>query len=386
MPAARRTKTALLSLLLAAGAPVPPVWDHPGFDAADSYANPHESGVVASSVGRLTRQWRVTLRDAEESCARPGPPVLAQGRLFVHDRRGLAAHATRDGARVWSHDWLDPGDASSSQLALDGGVLVAATSTCRSPSDITGQVTVLDAATGRVRWQEQLSMPADYLVVDRGVVVVSGSSGMYDDAATVAYAASTGTVLWKRPHHLATNVSAGGLVLLRRVPGEDEEPVPPAETSAVAIGSGAARWTRPGDRYAQAAGPDRIYVTDGAGGLAALRAADGSVVWRRPIEADEYVRSGRAIDLLAVDPTRIYRAYAGAVEALDAATGRQLWRTAKTGQARQPVVAGDLVYTGGPVLRAGDGKPARASVVGDVVVAGGRVYQVDGWALAALVP
>jgi outer membrane protein assembly factor BamB len=359
----------------AAAAPPSPRWDHPGYDAEDSYYNPHETAVVASSIGRLAKKWSVALRHPTETCIGTGPPVVRDGRVFVSDGLGVSAYSAKTGALHWRFTVVDPVDTTAPTLAVDGGMLLVGTSSCR-PSGSSQELTALDVGTGRLRWKKSQGQPLGAMVVDKGVAVVSGYSDIFDDAQATAYRISDGRVLWTKPGSVAANVSADGVVLIRKI-GDDGE-----ATTAVTIGTGVARWTRTGNWLAQAAGPaaDRFYVIGAGSKLAALNVADGKVLWTRAIDA-----GGRG-DLLAIDGNRVYRADTGTVEALDPSNGKRLWTAETTGDPHQPVVAGGLVYTGGTVLNAVNGKPAGPSLSGYVIVTGARLYRVVDDKLSAYAP
>jgi outer membrane protein assembly factor BamB len=366
-----RTGALILSLALPspAHAAGPAGWDHPGFDAEDSYYNPGESAINAGSVAQLTRRWSVRLREKDETCTGPSAPIVADGRLFVTDDLGISAYRALTGAPLWHYDWPDPGDSTTARMAVSGGVLVAASQGCQSMSDPDGILLGLDVATGRARWQVPTGIPIYDLVVDKGVAVVSGESPS-DDPATYAYRATDGHLAWSRAGYLSSSVSADGRVLLTRA----------GTSSAAAVTTGAFLWTKPRLWYAESATPtaDRFLVRDGTA-LAAVASATGAVIWTAP---------GKTADLLATDGRRVYRAAGRVVEALSAATGRPLWSRQFAAPAAQPVRAGGLVYTGAAVLSAATGAAATPGTLypGKPVVTGGRLYTVDGPTLSSYAP
>ncbi|MFC7530294.1 PQQ-binding-like beta-propeller repeat protein [Actinoplanes sp. GCM10030250] len=374
-------------MALAAGAAATPaaatpasLWDHPGYDAEDSYYNPAESVVNAGSIGRLTRKWSVNLRKSDESCSGPSAPVVAGGRIFASDHLGISTYGAADGKLNWRYDWPDMMDNDTPVMAVSDGLLIAANGDCNSQSDPDGQLTALDVATGKMRWGLGSDMPINSVVVDKGVVVISGWS-QSDEDAVVAYRASDGKMLWHKPRYATTGVSANGVLLIHKTDGYG---VPAGETAAVDIGGGATRWTRKGAWPAQAASPraDRFYVTAGGRSpadrsLVALDAATGAVVW---------TAAGKASELIAADGRRVYRAEGRAVEALDAGNGQRLWITQLNTDVVQPVRAGGLLYAGGAVLNASDGTVAGSVFGGRVVVTGGRIHQVIGSVLVAYAP
>ena len=360
----------MLSLALAAGAPAAPHWDHPGYDAEDSHYNPAESVVNADSIRRLAKKWQVNLRTSDASCAGFSAPVLSGGRIFTSDQLGISAYAPADGAVRWRYNWLDPMDTGTPVLAVADGLVIAAGGDCNSQSDPDGTLTALDVRTGRLRWQLNQDVPIRSVVVDKGAVVVSGSSPS-DEDTVAAYAVRDGGTLWTKPKYATSGVSANGTILIRKTDGYD---VPAGESAGVEIGTGRIRWTRKAAWTAQAADPgsERFYVTDRTGRLSAVRVADGMPAW---------TATGTVNEMIAVDRNRIYRASGTTVEALNAADGKRLWTARQPVGSRQPVVAGGLLYAGGPVLDPATGAVAGPALPGQLIIAGGRLHQVKDTAL-----
>ncbi len=120
----------------------------------------------------------------------------------------------------------------------------------------------------------------------------------------------------------------------------------------------------------------RVFVPLTGGGLLAVDAATGSVIWRADLTTDV---------LPAVDETRVHVVAADAIHALDAATGSELWRTSLAAPVSTPLVTrggwviaalqnGDVV-----ALRGSDGSDVWRQTFGAAVVAppainGDRLY------------
>jgi outer membrane protein assembly factor BamB len=353
----------------AAAPPAAAAWDHPGYDAEDSYYNPHESAINASSIGHLTRRWSAALRQQDPSCAGPSTPLVAGGRVFVTDAMGISAYQATDGRPAWHFTWDDPDDSSTPRMAVSGNVLIAANGDCHSNSDPDGALTALNVATGQVVWHQDTDTPIITLAVDKGVAAISGESPS-DELTTLAYRADDGKLLWTKPLYSSSGVSANGRLLLTHGNA----------TSAAAITTGAVLWTRPAVWTAQAATPasDHFVVTEGSG-LALISAASGSLAWTAP---------GKATELVATDGRRIYRAAGRVVEALDARNGHSQWSRTLPGEATQPLRAGGLLYTGGAILNPTNGAvitPATA-YPGRQLPAGGHLYTVTDTALSSYAP
>ncbi|WP_229067590.1 PQQ-binding-like beta-propeller repeat protein [Actinoplanes sp. DH11] len=372
MRAVTRTPVILLSVTLAAGAAAVPVsaaapapgWEHPGHGPGDSYYNAAETVINEGSVKRLTTRWSVRLRHSYESCSGWSAPLVTGGRVIVADQLGIAAHKAEGGAVSWRFNWDDKMDNETPVLAVSDGLLIAANGDCNSQSDPDGRLTAIDVATGAVRWRLDPDMPNYSVVVDRGVVVVSGWS-QSDEEAVVAYRAGDGGEIWRKPGWSSSGVSARGAVIMRKTDGYGQSD---GGTSAVDVVTGKVRWSRLENWIAEAAIGDRVYVSDERKNLIAADATDGAVVW---------TAAGKASSMIAVDGRRVYRAGGRDLEALDDRTGRRIWTHRFKRDAAQPVRAGGLVHAGGPVLRAADGTAVGPSITGQVVVADGAVVRVD---------
>ncbi|BBH65221.1 hypothetical protein ACTI_19060 [Actinoplanes sp. OR16] len=466
----------LASILFVAIAPGPataatPSWEHPGFDAEDSYYNPAESVINEGSVGRLTRRWSVPLRDIEASCSGFSRPLVTGGRAVTTDKLGISAYSITDGKPSWKFDWDWPDDNLTPSLAVSDGLLIAANGDCNSQSDPDGQLTALDLATGKARWKIELDTPVRSVVVDKGVVVISGWSPS-DEEVVAGYRASDGKALWSKAGWSSSGVSLNGFIMMRKTDGFG---VADGGTSAISVLDGSLRWSRLENWAAEAAFDGLFYVTDARGRLLAVDETDGAVLWsvagpaRSPVadpasdlgasrgggssssssssdlgvsrgggpssdlgvsrgggpssdlgvsqgggpSSDLGVSQGGGPSsdlgalrdggpssdlgalrdggpssdlgraLVAVDGRRIYRASSRTVEALDVRNGRRVWSARLGEEAGQPVRAGGLVYAGGVVLRASDGKTLRAAAYGSLIVSGGTVYGVRNSELVA---
>jgi outer membrane protein assembly factor BamB len=363
----RSVQAVLFSLIIAhpAVAATPPGWDHPGYDAEDSYYNPAESKINAGTINAVRKQWSVPLRQKSDgSCSGPSAPLVAGGRVIATDQRGISAYRTSDGNALWRFDWPEPEDTGTPAMSVSGDVLIAGGTSCQSMSDPDGHLTALDLATGRVRWKLRSDMPIDSLVVDRGVVAISGESPS-DVQATVAYRATDGLELWHRPESASSAVSANGRLLV----------VQGRSTAAIDITTGRTSWSKAQTWYARSATPvaDRFLVVSGTE-LASVNATTGAVMW---------TAAGKAGTLIATDGRRVYRSTGRAVEAMDAATGREQWTRQLRTEPTQPVRAGGLLYVGGPVLNAATGVVVSPGTLfaGAQIVTDGHVYTVNNFVL-----
>ncbi|MBB4696297.1 outer membrane protein assembly factor BamB family protein [Paractinoplanes abujensis] len=356
----------LVALLIPAPAVAAnPGWEHPGYDAEDSFYNPNESKINASTVGTLTRRWSVALRRQEEpSCSGPSAPVVAGGSVLATDEKGISSYSALTGRLTWSFDWTDPGDSHTPSIAVSDGVVVLGSGGCNSASDPDGRLVALDLTSGRVKWRHELDPPVGSFVVDRGMIVVSGESSS-DEAVTVGYRAADGRAMWQKPGYESSSVSSAGRILVTKG----------RSTSAISVTTGAVIWTQPVSLYAESATPTRFLVTDAAT-LRLVDAATGALLW---------VATGQQSKLLATDGRRIYRAANRTVSALDLRDGRTIWTRTLPVPASQPVRAGGLLYTGNAVLSAASGAVVKRHDGASVVI-GGHLYSVADGRLAAYAP
>lgn len=348
-----------------AAAPAPPLWDHVGYDAEDSWFNPRENLITAATAGRLTGKWSVPLRSAD-TCSSFSGPVVAGGRVFVGDLAGISAYNATNGAKQWSYDWVHSNDGGLPRMAVADGLLVVGYNDCMSVSDPNPALIALDVRDGRKRWSSANPPPVGSMVVDKGAVLVSGTD-VNGDSDTVAYRVRDGRQLWKAPGRRVGGSSANGVVAGYAADG----------TKAFDIVTGAVRWSVKRRLATEAATPvsDVFYAADDKEHLVAVNVKDGSARWTAP----------GPTSLIAADGTRVYRSDGEAVAALDARTGKQVWRRALSRYAGQPVVAGGVVYAGGIALDAARGTvlPGVPPLGGDLVVTGGVLYQSNEGSLSA---
>ncbi|WP_127498873.1 hypothetical protein [Actinoplanes solisilvae] len=114
---------------LASAAPVPD-WDHEGFDASNSFYNPGESAINATTINGLTRRWSVSLRRHDGACGGPSAPLVAAGLVIATDEKGIAANRAPTGRLVWTWDWDDPDDSSTPSMAVVGSTLILGNARC----------------------------------------------------------------------------------------------------------------------------------------------------------------------------------------------------------------------------------------------------------------
>ena len=216
-----------------------------------------------------------------------GGHASATGQLTARHR------PARPGAEIWRYEL----NSSPEYLAAAGGVVYAGT------ADDT--VYALDAATGKQVWRRATptSDNAQLVVADGAVVIADPANGGF-----VALDVATGQQLWTMP--TGTNSNVIGLV---------------ADGDAVFGGWGA-----------KAGGL--------TGGVTALGAANGVLLWTAEFEPDGDTNGG----LAAASGTVYATTGSGEVYAYRATTGKRLWRVSakgvKFGGNASPLVSGGVVY------------------------------------------
>jgi serine/threonine protein kinase/outer membrane protein assembly factor BamB len=288
----------------------------------------------------------------------------------------------RPGARLWRFATNGPVEA----VAVHGGTVYAGT----------GHNTVfaLDAVTGRQRWRRTTTRQFnDQLAATQNAVFIADGS----DGGAYALDAATGRQLWNQPTSGVLGLAvAGGLVYLGTAVKSDTT----GGVSALAADGGGLQWTEEFGGVANTNGGlgmsgNAVYATTAGGEVLAYRASDGTRLWRignknvqfgaAPIVTGAgrvYVSSSNSVPVVyAVQSgtghaiwehplgTAQFPAYltlaagvvfaavtrddrlkgpaAGDLIALNAANGRQLWKTGVAGAVGLgPAVANGIVYTG----------------------------------------
>jgi outer membrane protein assembly factor BamB len=222
---------------------------------------------------------------------------------------------------------------------------------------------------GRVRWSVPIPPGQDHdsnigPLVD-GDVVISTEGG-----ALRALRASDGGELWRRPlGGFVYDASIAGGVLVARV-----APLDSGYVVGVDAATGAELWrfAQPGQAnmsWQELATDDGgVVVTGDRGRLVVLDRRDGSVRWsRRP-------RDRSTPRVFATAGNRVLWLNGGALEALDAASGRLLWSVAA---ARPGDFSARLTVTGGAVVVTADVRPAPRPVTAYELATGHRRWRLD---------
>jgi len=324
--------------------------------------------------------WSVRIGQGENRRHRiTADPVVGGGRVFAMDAQATVTGVdAATGAVAWQRDltpaWGRRGSASGGGLALAGGRLIVTTAF--------GEILALDAATGATVWSHRVDAPvtaAPSVIGDRVYAVAADSSGWALDLAT-------GRVAWQlgalpSPSGMvggARPAGAGRLVIL---------PYPTGDVVAVDPASGNAAWSsrvsgsRPGVAYAGVRDitgdpvvvGNTVFVANQSGRVAAFDAGSGVTRWT--------AREGAYSPVWPVGGSLFLISDAGELVRLDAATGARIWgaelphytrdrerRRAEVFAHYGPVVAGGrvLVLSNDGRMRSFD--PASGDLLSDVAL------------------
>ncbi|MCG5440336.1 outer membrane protein assembly factor BamB family protein [Micromonospora foliorum] len=351
-------------------------WSMSGYLVSNSAFNPNETSVTVPTVANLKLKHTGTP-------ARTGQraPVVADGLVYAVDDLGVTATDEVTGAQKWRFE-LDPEKfLMPTELVHTAGQLVfAANVILHSPGAVASQVFVLDAPTGTVVRDFPDDGVATQILVDRGVVMVSGESRWAAD--TRAYRLADGQLLWQHDKYMQQPVSANGRVILSGT-GTSAKPL---ASVIVDITTGTISHTT-ADRDYRALATDeagtKFYVGWGHS-LQVLDATTGTLTW---------LASNLSPKFVVVTPTRLYvTSFGGTVFALNRSTGAIIWSKSIPGSEHQRAIIaggvlhvtakGNRVYALNPVDGAPLNAPAFTGATDQLVVTYGRVYVTDGTKLA----
>jgi alcohol dehydrogenase (cytochrome c) len=207
---------------------------------------------------------------------------------------------------------------------------------------------VLDAKTGRLLWQDQVT-PHDVRDYDfEATPILAGTSvfGAGKSGLVIAWNTDTKRRRWVRPVGLHRN-DTGPLPSRRSriCPGILGGVETPMAYSAGRL------FVPVVDLCSVGSATSRQQVTEvdpaqGHGRLVALSATTGAVLWQRRLELPDFGCATVANDVVFTS------AYDGTVDGFDTRTGRRLW-TARlaAGSNSCPAVAGDMLFVGAGVGR-----------------------------------
>lgn len=298
--------------VIAGGRGLEPASPRPTVVLPPAVANPdwpQQGGNPAHVMGQLqtapvlNQLWRAPIGEGGGFRQKiTAQPVIAGGRVYAMDSEAVvSAFDLRSGARRWRMATKAKKDRSGNVgggIAIDGGVLVATTGR--------GDVVALDAATGAMKWRQQVGMPArsSPTIAEGRIFLVT------IEQQILALAGADGTKLWSHQAATAQTTVLG-------------EPAPAYANGLVVAGFG-------------------------SGDLLALRAETGGIAWTDSIAA--VGGRGSMADISAISAMPVIagnRVFAigqgGLLVGIDLPTGRRLWEHEVAGS-QTPWVAGDWMF------------------------------------------
>ena len=309
--------------------------------------------MVVGPAGR--RAWQVRLPTDPQQAGIGVPPLAFGGTGVFAEENAVYALRLSDGRELWRHVFPENGDLFASAVyglwQWDGSVIA-----------LVGQVSSaarlmsLDATTGAVRWTLALSKQGVYgsqaLTGDGGLVLIQGN------ATLTVVDLATGRVRWSRAGVRAPAPVVAGGVVLAAVQWNGGGPA--GSVSGYDARTGALLWTRRDmpeqPQLAVSAGrvlvysdTQNVYPRPALWPVTALSVATGRTLWQAatagPVSALTAGPGGVAVTTL--NPSRL--------ELIDPVTGRVRWNIPASPEQSPPLDTGtDLLYLGGaPDGRAG---------------------------------
>lgn len=349
-------------------------WTHLGGSLTHQVQHPALSSApslrFAVSIGQGNdRKHRITAE-----------PVVADGRIFTLDSRAQVVATSTAGATLWSRDLTPPSDRSDD---ASGGGLAYAGGTVFVTSGF-GLVSALDAATGKVKWQQKMDASGSGAPsVSGGLVYVVSR-----DNSAWAIDAVTGRVKWR----LSGTPSQDGIVGVSSPAVTDRLvllPFASGEVVAALKKGGARTWSslisgeRAGRAYSLVTDITGepvvkngvIYTGNPAGRTVAINLS-GERLWTAKEGAVNPVWATGGSVFLVSDEAQLVR--------LDAETGERIWGVPLPYYTKAKTRKRKAIYASfGPVLAGGklwvassDGvmrgfNPVDGALVGQVAIPGG---------------
>ncbi len=318
------------------------------------------SSTAANSVDALEGATGKLLWHKDTGIVENNPPVLDHGVVYVGSPQGVDALNAADGKLLWSHQTTGGSMSSNNVLAVVNGLVLVNSEVSASSDNVigNGSIYALKTSDGSVRWNYQRGDAAVYgnLVAD-GVIYAEAYLNQPCHCSSqpryhLALNASDGSVAWQTPQatdSYEAQAAANGLVY-----GLDG--FTDTFTSTILArkrSDGLVAWQYPNDpsaAYVSLIGMNGsvVYVlsNDGVSGapplssglnvVYALKASDGSVIWRAQI-ADMNSTVPTLLDQV------IYLGSSdGVVSALNTSDGKLIWH-AQVGQAGTAIGSGTSI-------------------------------------------
>jgi outer membrane protein assembly factor BamB len=262
------------------------------------------------------------------------PPVLDDSGLYLLDDGGVIRKLSKlTGKKIWGHRL---GTLAASSPALDGQGRVFAVTLLQTPNAGHGNVTAMNARSGRILWRRALPSRAESSPLVVGQLLIFGT----EDGTVFALNRRTGRTAWT---FSASGAVKGGLALSggRLFFGDYG-----GEVHAIRLSDGKQVWSAaPGGTFysTPAVAWGRVYIGNTDGRLYSYTTS-GDLAWARQTGA--YVYASPAVaDLSGIGPTVYAGSYSGTFYAWNARTGDVRWSYEAGGKiSGGAFVIGDLVW------------------------------------------
>lgn len=374
---------------------LPPALENAGWTHVGGNVHHHLTHLALSRDP--SRAWSVSIGQGNDRRHRiTADPVVADGRVYTLDSRARVSAHTTAGKTLWARD-LTP--ASENADEGSGGGLAVAAGTVFASSGF-GTLTALEAATGKVRWVQDLEAAVSGApTVHEGVVylVTRNAVGWAIDAAN-------GRILWQAIGATSESGISGGSA--PAIAGSQVVfPLPSGQLVAAAIDSGAQTWVasvtsqrlrRAFSRFSELTAAPTVaggvvYAGNHSGRASAFDAGTGESIWDIDAGGLNPVWVAAGSVFLVSENNLLMR--------LDAATGEAIWARELPNFTRGRIARRKAIFAHyGPVLAGGrlllasnDGllrqfDPVSGALVGQLalpaeaarnpVIAGGTLYVV----------
>jgi hypothetical protein len=365
-------------------------WLQAGYGGGNTFANPYEPNLTASTVGSLHEAYSIDLPDSIV-----GAPIVVRGSVIVTSMEGTAATVTAYAAATGDVKWATalPGEARFiTPPASDGSSVYVGV----DPPDLTSDaydVAALAVDDGTVRWSKTDTAAQGVLrvfVVD-GKVVVGGGG-------VAGYEADTGELLWQNAN---ARGASDGFVTDRYVITQWRSvwSIPHPPWSTVEVRGSYAIDTRDGSEvWAYPEAPESPDWFIGAGSqLIGISAYGG--VFAGPVPFPDGPVSGLDGGYPVASASDLLLLRGSGWTAYDLRTGALRYTIEPPSgitSAGRPTIAGTLIYvvtndaTGGTLRTYARSTGAEVSSLAlpystpsDVIVANGTVYLTEGNTLHA---
>jgi len=317
-------------------------WPAHNYDLANTRATT-QTPINSQTVSKLKVKWRFALKGASAFGDFASTPIVLNGTVYLQDLNSNVYALDRSSGKLeWRHTFNKP-SIGPNGISYGYGRIYGATET----NAYTDSLVALDGQTGKLLWSRQaiahdvrdydLMIPtilttATVQGAPTEIVLVAGKMGK-----AYAYRADNGKRLWTLSvgkHQNDTGPLPRKVVTV--FPGD----LGGVETPMALAGNRLfVPWLNlPTRGSASGISGASVSFKTGRGGLTAVNAATGKVLWQRTLPSMDFGAATVANDVVFTST------YAGTIYAFDTTTGKTLWTTkAPAGINSFPAIDGDTL-------------------------------------------